>query len=205
MTSAEYVKTDGKESRTISYARLAEEGVITQTTCHDGETWSEEEFTVEANLSATKWHYLRPSDNTEITAVRDNVTITLHGTFKGKPQDKSFSISEGLWYQMMDMSLPAFSASTLDEILFYSIVTGNNMGAMSLGEFGAKKVEEEDVTVNGKTYSCMKLSMVLTMFSWAWTGLYWYDKQTGQLIQSGEKKGNKEKIMWQLKQFNFDK
>ena len=105
---------------------------------------------------------------------------------------------------MMDMCLPAFAASKLDEILFYSIGTGNNMGAMSLGEFGAKKVGAEDITVNGKTYSCTKLSMVLTMFSWAWTGIYWVDKETGMLVQSGEKKGNKEKVMWQLKKLDFE-
>ena len=203
LISAEYVKTDGKESRTISYEHFAGEGVITQTTCHNGEKWAEETFTVEPNLSATKWTYLRPSDNTDITAVRDNSAITLKGSFKGKAQDKSLSISEGLWYQMMDMSLPAFAVSKLDEFLFYSIGTGNNMGAMSLGEFGANKVGEEDVTVNGKTYSCVKINMVLTMFSWAWTGVYWYDKETRQLIQSGEKKGNREKIMWQLKNFSF--
>ncbi len=143
------------------------------------------------------------SDNTDITAVRENVTIALNGSFKGKPQDKSLSISEGLWYQMMDLCLPAFAASELDEILFYSIGTGNNMGAMSLGEFGVKKIGTEDVTIDGKTYSCKKLSMVLTMFSWAWTGIYWIDTETGLLVQSGEKKGKNEKIMWQLKKLSF--
>lgn len=203
LISAEYVSADGKDSRALSYERLEDEDVITQTTCHGGEKWAEETFTVDRNLSATKWTYLRPSDNTDITAVRENVTIALNGSFKGKPQDKSLSISEGLWYQMMDLCLPAFAASELDEILFYSIGTGNNMGAMSLGEFGVKKIGTEDVTIDGKTYSCKKLSMVLTMFSWAWTGIYWIDTETGLLVQSGEKKGKNEKIMWQLKKLSF--
>ena len=42
------------------------------------------------------------------------------------------------------------------------------------------------------------------MFSWAWTGIYWVDKETGMLVQSGEKKGNKEKVMWQLKKLDFE-
>ena len=203
LISAEYVSADGKDSRALSYERLADENVITQTTSHGGEKWAEETFTVDRNLSATKWTYLRPSDNTDITAVRENGTITLNGSFKGKPQDKSLSINEGLWYQMMDLCLPAFSASELDEILFYSIGTGNNMGAMSPGEFGVKKIGTEDVTIDGKTYFCKKLSMVLTMFSWAWTGIYWIDTETGLLVQSGEKKGKNEKIMWQLKKLSF--
>ena len=41
------------------------------------------------------------------------------------------------------------------------------------------------------------------MFSWAWTGLFWIDTETGLLVQSGEKKGKNEKIMWQLKKLSF--
>ena len=125
----------------------------------------------------------------------------MKGTFKDKPQDKSFSISNGLWYQMMEMSLPAFVNSSLDEILFYPIGTGDNRGAMSLGEFAAKKIGTEVINVNGKDYTCTKLSLVLTMFSWAWTGLYWYDQETGQLVQSGTQKGKNENILWKLKEF----
>ena len=125
------------------------------------------------------------------------------GNFKGKPQDKSFQIGDGLWYQMMDMCFPAFAHSKLDEILFYPIGTGDNRGAMSLGEFAAKKIGTEKVSIDDKTYSCIKISLVLTMFSWAWTGLFWVDTATGQLVQSGVKKGNKEKPEWQLKELTY--
>ncbi len=198
LRAAEYVSTDGTERRRISYERYAEEGVITQVSLRDGKPWAEETFRTEKNLSAVEWHYSRPADSTELDARRENGIISLKGTFKGKKQDKSFKIGEGLWFQMMDLSLPAFCNSKLDEILFYSIGTGDNRGAMSLGEFAAKKVGTEDVTVNGTVYSCIRVSMVLTMFSWAWTGLYWYDSQTGQLIQSGVKKGNRDVVQWTL-------
>ena len=131
--------------------------------------------------------------------------IEIRDSFKGKPQDKRFQIGDGLWYQMMDMCFPAFANSKLDEILFYPIGTGDNRGAMSLGEFAAKKIGTENVSIDGKTYSCVKISMVLTMFSWAWTGLFWVDTATGQLVQSGVKKGNKEKPEWQLKELTYKK
>ena len=203
LVSAEYESVDGAQGRKLFFDRYAEEKLITQITYKDGKKLSEEEFYVEPNLSAVKWHYLRPSDNTEINAVRENGTISLKGSFKGKPQGKSFNIGEGLWYQMMDMSLPAFVASGLDEIVYYPIGTGDNRGAMSLGEFAAKRLGSEDVTVNGETYSCVKVSLVLTMFSWAWTGLYWYDVKTGQLVQSGIKKGGKEAVLLKLKKFEY--
>ena len=127
----------------------------------------------------------------------------MRGTFKGKPQDKKFNIGDGLWYQMMDMSLPAFVNSKLDEILFYPIGTGDNRGAMSLGEFAAKKLGTENVNVDGTEYSCVKVSFVLTMFSWAWTGLYWYDEKTGLLVQSGVQKGKNETVLCRLKRFVY--
>lgn len=41
------------------------------------------------------------------------------------------------------------------------------------------------------------------MFSWAWTGLFRVDTATGQVVQIGVKKGNKEKPEWQLKELTF--
>jgi len=203
LVSAEYVNTAGTESRKLNFERYRDEKIVTQTTFKNGEKFSEEEFTVEENLSAVKWHYVRTSDNTEITACKENGNINMSGTFKGKAQNKSFKISNGLWYQMMDMNMPAFINSGLEEILFYSIGTGDNRGAMSLGEFAAKNLGTEDITIEGTKYSCVKVSFVLTMFSWAWTGLYWYDRKTGQLVQNGTKKGDDETILWKLKKFEF--
>ena len=62
---------------------------------------------------------------------------------EGKAQEKTFKIGDGLWYQMMEMAMPAFIASEEKQIVFYSIGTGNNRGAMGLGEFAAEKNGEE--------------------------------------------------------------
>ena len=203
LKAVEYVSTDGQESRTVSFARYADERIVTQINCRNGEKWSEEEFLVGPDLSAVTWRYLRPSDNTALRAERKNGIIRISGTFKGKPQDKSFSIGEGLWYQMMDMSIPAFVQSGLEEILLYSIGTGDNRGAMGLGEFAARNLGAETVCIDGREYMCTKVSFVLTAFSWAWTGLYWYDRETGQLVRSGTRKGKNETILWQVKEFIF--
>ena len=196
-----YEKTEGKEEREIAVSGCAEKQEIVQAVYREGEEWSREEYKVDTNLSAVKWHYGRPSDNTEITAERKDGYIHMTGVFKGKTQDKTFKIGDGLWYQMMDMAMPAFIASSEEEIVFYSIGTGDNRGAMGLGEFAAKKEGEETVEVKGVPYDCVKISFVLTAFSWAWKGLYWYDKKTGQMVQSGEKgKGVKEKLTYLLKE-----
>ncbi len=199
VTEIELVSEDGSE-RKVDVSRYSTDNEISVTIFKDGKVYSEEKCKVGKNLSAEKWHYVRACDNTEVTAEKADGYIHLTGTFKGKAQDKTFRIEDGLWYQTMDMAMPAFIASAQEEILFYSIGTGDNRGAMGLGEFAAKKCGEETVELNGKTYKCDKISFVLTQFSWAWTGYYWFDKKTGQMIQSGEKKGNAVTIKVRAKQ-----
>lgn len=198
ISTLQYQKTNGTERRRLDVSGYAEKGEITQTLTRDDTIWSEEIFHVERNLSCTRWQYKRPSDQTDLHAQKDGDYIKLSGTFKGKAQHKTFKIGDGLWYQMMEMAMPAFIASEEKQIVFYSIGTGNNRGAMGLGEFAAEKAGEETISVNGSTYDCVKISFVLTAFSWAWTGFYWYDKQTGQLVQTGEKGKNAEKSGYQL-------
>ena len=191
-------RADGSEERRVDVSGYAGRGEIAQTLVKDGAVWSEESFTVTGDLSCTLWRYSRPSDGTELTARKDDGRIRLTGTFRGKPQEKSFRIGDGLWYQMMEMAMPAFIASGEQQIVFYSIGTGDNRGAMGLGEFAAEKAGEETVTVDGKTYDCVKIRLVLTAFSWAWTGFYWYDRQSGQLVKTGEKGKNADSNGWQL-------
>ena len=200
ITVLEYEKTDGKEEREVIVSGYAEKKEIIQTVYRDNAQWSREIHTLNDSLSNIIWHYSRPSDDTVLTAERENGFIRVSGTFKGKPQDKRLKIGDGLWYQMMDMAMPAFINSAQNEIIFYSIGTGDNRGAMGLGEFAAKKEGRETVSVNGNSYDCVKISLVLTMFAWAWKGFYWYDIKTGQMVQSGEKGNAKtEKLVYRLK------
>ncbi len=193
-----YRKSDNADERIVDVSGFKDKSEIIHTVYTEGSVFSKEKYTLEKNLSCSSWHYSRPSDNTDLTAVKDGDYIKLSGTFKGKLQEKAFKIGDGLWYQMMDMAMPAFIASDEKQIVFYSIGTGNNRGAMGLGEFAAEKAGEEIVDVDGKKYDCVKITFVLTAFSWAWTGLYWYDKKTGQLVKSGEKGKNAVKAGYQL-------
>ncbi len=202
LAGMEYRKTDGTELRRVDVSGRGDRGEIVQTLQRDGALWAEERFRIDGSLSCTEWHYRRPSDQTEISARKDGDIIRLSGTFKGKAQDKTFKIGDGLWYQMMELAMPAFIASEEKQIVFYSIGTGNNRGAMGLGEFAAEKLGEEKVTVDGKDYDCVKISFVLTAFSWAWTGFYWFDKASGQLVLTGEKGKNAEKNGYRLSELD---
>lgn len=189
----EYQKSDGTEVRKIYTDAYINEKKIIQDVYHGNDLWSHEIFHVEKNLSCTKWQYERPSDDTRVFAIKTGEFIQISGTFKGKKQDKTYKIGSGLWYQMMDIALPAFIASKEQEIIFYSLGTENNMGAMGLGEFAAKKAGNEKIIVNNRAYECVKISYVITAFSWAWTGYLWYDVKTNQLVKTSEKGKNADK------------
>ena len=198
ISSLKYRSADNSEERTVDMSGYPEKREIRQIIVRDHTVWSEETYRVAENLSCEEWHYSRPSDTTELTARKDGDFIKLTGTFRGKPQDKTYKLGSGLWYQMMDLSMPAFIASDEKQIVFYAIGTGNNRGAMQLGEFSAEKAGEETIDVDGKQYDCVKLTFVLTAFTWAWTGLYWYDKKSGQLVKTGEKRKAAEKTGYLL-------
>ncbi|MGN1339805.1 MAG: amidohydrolase family protein, partial [Oscillospiraceae bacterium] len=129
VSEIELTADDGTE-RTVDVSRYSTDSEIAVTVSKDGEVHSEEKCVVEKNLSCVRWEYKRSSDGTDITAEKKGGFIHMTGTFKGKPQDKTFRIADGLWYQTMDMAMPAFIASAQEEIIFYSIGTGNNRGAM---------------------------------------------------------------------------
>ena len=185
--SYNYKNTKCNDTRTYEIKKQDTESIVIHT-CKTNDTVTvTEECKVQDNLSLTSWTYIRPEDNTDFTAVLDNGNILLSGTFKGKSINKSLNLGNGLWYQLGEMNLCAFVKSDLEEILYYSIGTGNNRGAMTLGEFAAKKTTEEDITINGTTHHCIRVDVVLTMFAFAWTGYYWYDKETGLFIKSATK------------------
>lgn len=192
-----YTKAASNEKRIVHTEAFCKDRTVTQKLFSGGEKSVDETYVLDGNLSCNRWHYERPADGTNLEAVKNGEYISLKGTFRGKAQEKNYKIGDGLWYQMMEMAMPAFITSEEEEIVFYSIGTGNNRGALGLGEFAAKKLGDEKITVAGKTVDCWKISMVLTAFSWAWTGFYWYDKITGQLVMTGEKGKNADSTHWE--------
>ena len=75
---------------------------------------------------------------------------------------------------------------------FPSYALGSAYGAQLL------KKMKETIDVDGRQYDCVKLTFVLTAFTWAWTGLYWYDKNSGQPVKTGEKRKAAEKTGYLL-------
>lgn len=175
------------EVRYYDISKRQAESMIVYTVEKGGDIWFTETCEVQENLSLTSWQYVRPEDDTDFRAVLEDGNIILKGKFRGKNVDKCFKLGDGLWYQMGEMNLCAFAKSELEEILYYSVGTGNNRGAMTLGEFAAKKMAEETVEVSGKNVDCVRVEVVLTMFAFAWTGLYWYEKETGLFVKSATK------------------
>jgi imidazolonepropionase-like amidohydrolase len=194
-----YESPDKKTTRQVDVSGYAAEKQMIQTVTHDGLEWSKEIFTLDTNLSVLEWRYHREQDNTDITAIKENDFINMTGTFKGKRQEKKLKIGDGLWYQQMDLAMPPFIQSSLNEIIFYSIGTGENRGAMGLGEFAAKKIGEEEVSIRDVNYSCVKIKFVLTMFSWACKDITGMTKNRDNWYRAGKAREKIRKFSIRLK------
>lgn len=143
VSKLQYQKSGDAEVRCVDASCYSYKGEISQTILRNGTVWSEEVFRLRAICPCTRWLYKRLSDQTDLIAQKDGGIIKLSGTFKGKAQEKTFKIGDGLWYQMMEMAMPAFIASEEKQIVFYSIGTGNNRGAMALANSPLKKTEKK--------------------------------------------------------------
>ena len=143
----------------------------------------QEVFFSKKDLTTLKWDYTEETAGTKLHTWQDGNTLKLEGIFRHKEVHKTYDLSGKLWMQMGEFTLGTFAISNADEIHYFAIGTGENRGALELSEFTSKKAGEEKLTVDGITYECVKVNTVITKYAFIWTGMSWYEKTSGKLIQ----------------------
>ncbi|MEM7174783.1 MAG: hypothetical protein AAF443_02500 [Chlamydiota bacterium] len=111
---------------------------------------------------------------------RDGPYLIASGIAEGQPIEKSYNIRSKPWFQEFDFSLKPFILSQAQEIKFYII----HPKKMSMHHMVAKKREEEELILNGKNYSTIKVKMSLTGFKGMfWSAQIWFDRTAGDLLK----------------------
>lgn len=141
-----------------------------------------ETFTTKNNLETISWSYAKPSDNTDITASVKDDTITLTGIFQGKEVTKTYSLNDLPWMQMSNFNLSSFVNAKQEKISYYAIGT-TGRGMLNLTSFDSEKTGTETIEVNGKSYDCVKITTVMSEYSFIWKGISWHDKDTGVVVK----------------------
>lgn len=150
-----------------------------------------QKYRLDKNLGTLWWEYDSPHDKTKVNAVRENNRITMKGTDKGNPIDKTFKISQLPWNQTFNIGLEGFPKSDKKKMYFWAIGIGGP-GNMKITKFKVKRKGVENVyleKMNKKVeavHVTISLSGLLSMF---WTGHYWYRKSDGKFLRySGKNK-----------------
>ncbi|MCP5050595.1 MAG: hypothetical protein GY940_25750 [bacterium] len=144
-------------------------------------------FLVDDKLATWNWNYHAPHKKTKISASRNGTQITLKGTDKGKPIEKTFDINQLPWNQTFNIGLERFALSDgkKKSMRFWAIGT-SGMGNMKSTKFKVKWKKTETITLTPgnppveAVYMTISLSGILSMF---WTGKYWYRKSDGVFLR----------------------
>lgn len=157
-----------------------------------------EHFVCEQNLLTKEWAYNNESGGNQLYGVWENGNVSLSGQFNGKTVDKRFDMSGKLWMQMGEFNLCSFAKAQEEEINYFSIGTGENRGALEMTEFTSRKEGIEIIEVSGISYECIKISTVISKYSFIWTGYGWYEKESGKLIRYSSKGNEQDKLEIQV-------
>lgn len=155
----------------------------------------QEIFLAEKDLTTLEWHYTEKAANTTLATHKDGNTLHLEGVFRNKEVHKTYDLSDKLWMQMGEFALSTFALSSHQEIHYFAIGTANNRGALELSEFTSTKVGDESLIIDGITYDCIKVHTVITKYAFIWTGISWYEKSSGKLIQYAVKGKEEDRLV----------
>ncbi|RPJ03915.1 MAG: hypothetical protein EHM28_14400 [Spirochaetaceae bacterium] len=130
-------------------------------------------YYTDLDFNMNAWHFIHETNGSDFWAHRNGTKIVLTGTFQNKPVNREYTVSNGRWYQCLDLSLSKYAASSDKEHIFWVIRPTD----LEYLEMIATKDGEEFVKVNGDTVWAVRLKVTVTGISGAfWSSSYWYRK-----------------------------
>jgi hypothetical protein len=102
------------------------------------------------------WRISVPAEGMQIAAERRGATVTISGTFRGAPYNRSFSLGDDPWYQFQELSLDGLPATGERAIGFWTIDRRN----LKPVRFRAERRHQEMVDVMGTTVQAVRYDMI---------------------------------------------
>lgn len=125
-----------------------------------------------------QWHYI--SEDTDITATRDNDVIRMEGISNNRPFIKGFKIDHHPWYQPLSYSLRCFIDSEEKETFFWMI----RPDTLDVIKFKVRKLQKERLIFQGQSIMALKLELGLTsLLEGLWRAHYWFRMDEGIFIR----------------------
>lgn len=135
-------------------------------------------------LVTRNWTYKSIQDRTNLSAMFQNDSVILKGSYRNRKINKKFFLNTQIWKQMFPFDLKDFIISDSSETSFCGIST-IEIAPMQLGTLVVKKIGLEHLQINGKDMELMHVRVappgVISVF---WHGDYWYKKSCGTMVKS---------------------
>lgn len=129
-----------------------------------------------------RWQHSDARVGDDFDVVRKGDQIAIKGTLQGKPINKTVEIDESIWINKVDHALSNWVKSDDDAIDFWILKLSADLDPLKIN---AKKVGEETLNLDGKSFQTIKVKLTLCGFflSHLWSSYYWYRKEDGLFLK----------------------
>ena len=119
-------------------------------------------------------------NNIDYSVIKYGNKIKLNGNSGDKNIDKTIKIDDNPWKQSMSYSLSEFALGKEEKITFWIVRLDKLKGA----KIQAEKSQIEDIEINDKQYSAVKVKISTTgLLSNFWHGYYWFRSSDGLFLK----------------------
>ena len=174
--SYEYIETLGND---IFYSKW---DISTQNTTIiiSGNTLLDSVYIESTSQGTQKWLNHRKHKSITINAQQITQNIHIHETNSNQNTSKIIFIENYPWLQAPGFQLKSFILSDQQKLKFVLL----KLPKMTPILMEIAKVNEEPLTINGKTYNTIKTKMYPASFlRLFWKAPMWFDKQTGNILR----------------------
>lgn len=130
--------------------------------------------------SVLEWERKDPADGTDIRAIRQGSKVTVTGTLKGKPYEKTHDFGTQVWYQLQEASYEELYRSGRGKGSFWTI----DRKSLKASEFKVEKIEEENILIMRTQIPVVKYSLSVSgVPAFLFKAHFWLRKTDGRFLK----------------------
>lgn len=135
---------------------------------------------MDTQRSVLEWQRTDPVEGMDIEAVRQGEKVTVKGTYKGKPYNKTHNFGTLPWYVLQEASYEELYKRGQTTVKFWAI----DRKRLSASEFKAEKLEDENIFIMGKHILAVKYSLSVSGVPlFLFQAHFWLRKTDGRFLK----------------------
>lgn len=136
-------------------------------------------FKINEEYETIYWELFAPRDDTFVIGKNRGDFVELQGRFKGRELSREISLRGDRWMQILP-----FGLGKIEKEERFRIIATVGPRAMYSGRMLSKNMGLEEISIDNETYMVNRIRLRLSgIFSFLWSGEYWYDLDENILIK----------------------